>query len=92
MDTGNMGSVERQLGPIQAADKSLDAKGLSCPLPVLRARKAIRDVPPGGTLRVEATDPGAPKDFEAFCRAGGHQLASQNAANGVFVFLIRKAG
>ncbi len=75
-----------------AADKTLDAKGLTCPLPVLRARKAIGDVPAGGVLRVEATDPGAVKDFEAFCKAGGHRLLAQSSDNGVLVFLIKKAG
>lgn len=74
-----------------AADKSLDAKGLTCPLPVLRARKAMGEVPAGGVLRVEATDPGAVKDFDAFCKAGGHRLLAQNADKGVFVFLIKKA-
>lgn len=75
-----------------AADKTLDAKGLTCPLPVLRARKAMGDVPVGGVLRVEATDPGAVKDFEAFCKAGGHRLLSQSAADGAFIFIIKKAG
>lgn len=74
------------------ADKTLDANGLTCPLPVLRARKAMREVPKGGVLRVEATDPGAVRDFDAFCKAGGHTLLSQSGDNGVFVFLIRKAG
>lgn len=74
------------------ADKTLDAKGLTCPLPVLRARKAMGEVPAGGVLRVEATDPGAVKDFDAFCKAGGHRLLAQNAENGVLVFFIKKAG
>lgn len=70
---------------------TLDTKGLNCPLPVLRAKKAIRDVPPDGILEVLATDPGAPKDFEAFCRATGNQLVETKEDNGVFVFKIRKA-
>ena len=56
------------------ADQVLDAKGLNCPLPILRAKKALKDVPIGGTLQVLATDPGAVKDFEAFCRATGNDL------------------
>lgn len=80
-----------QAGGVPAADKTLDAKGLTCPLPVLRARKAMGAVPAGGVLRVEATDPGATKDFEHFCKAAGHQLLASNAENGVFVFLIKKA-
>src|ERR1043165_611362 len=59
-----------------AADKLLDTKGLNCPLPVLRAKKALVDLAAGGVLRVEATDPGASRDFESFCQAQGHQLLS----------------
>lgn len=70
---------------------TLDATGLKCPLPVLRARKAMKDVAAGGELRVVATDPGAPKDFEHFCAAAGHELVDSTAADGVFTFLIRKA-
>ena len=70
---------------------TLDATGLKCPLPVLRARKAMKDVAAGGELRVIATDPGAPKDFEHFCAAAGHELVDSTAADGVFTFLIRKA-
>ena len=56
------------------ADQLVDAKGLNCPLPILRAKKALKDVAVGGTLQVLATDPGAVKDFEAFCRATGNDL------------------
>jgi tRNA 2-thiouridine synthesizing protein A len=69
---------------------TLDTKGLNCPLPVLRAKKAIRDVPPDGILQVLATDPGAPKDFEAFCRATGNQLVDSKEENGVFILSIKK--
>ena len=70
---------------------TLDTKGLNCPLPVLRAKKAIKDVPPDGILQVLATDPGAPKDFEAFCRATGNQLLDSKEENGVYVLTIQKA-
>jgi tRNA 2-thiouridine synthesizing protein A len=70
----------------------LDAKGLKCPLPVLKARKAMRDVPAGGVLRVIATDPGAVKDFEHFCKTTGHQLLDRRDEAGVLIFEIRKAG
>jgi len=70
----------------------LDAKGLLCPLPVLKARKALKDVPPGGVLRVFATDPGAVKDFEAFCKTTGSDLLGRQEQDGVFVFDIRKPG
>lgn len=74
------------------ADQILDAKGLNCPLPILRAKKALKDVPTGGTLEVIATDPGAVKDFEAFCRTTGNELVESKAAAGVFSFLIRRTG
>jgi len=70
----------------------LDAKGLKCPLPVLKARKAMRDVAQGGVLRVIATDPGAVKDFEHFCKTTGHQLLARHEEAGVLTFDIRKSG
>jgi tRNA 2-thiouridine synthesizing protein A len=70
----------------------LDTKGLKCPLPVLKARKAMRDVPAGGVLRVLATDPGAVKDFEHFCKTTGHQLLACRDEAGVLTLEIRKAG
>jgi tRNA 2-thiouridine synthesizing protein A len=71
---------------------TLDVKGLNCPLPVLRARKALGGLKAGDTLRVLATDPGASRDFEAFCRAGDATLLSAREESGVFTFEIRKAG
>jgi len=68
----------------------LDAKGLRCPLPVLRARKAMKEVDPGGMLQVLATDPGAVKDFAHFCETTGHQLVESKQDGDVFCFLIRK--
>lgn len=68
----------------------LDAKGLKCPLPVLKARKAMKDVPAGGVLRVLATDPGAAKDFEHFCRTTGCQLMAAREEAGVLIFDIHK--
>ena len=74
-----------------ATNHVLDAKGLTCPLPVLRTKKALKDVPLGGTLTVQATDPGAIKDFAAFCEATGNELASSSNENGVLTFIIRKS-
>ena len=75
------------------ATVQLDATGLICPLPVLRARKAMRDVVPGGLLEVRATDPAAVKDFANFCEATGHTLVeSRQDDAGVYVFVMRKAG
>ena len=69
----------------------LDAKGLKCPLPVLRARKAMKEVAPGGLLQVLATDPGAVMDFAHFCTTTGHDLVESKQEGDVFSFLIRKA-
>lgn len=72
---------------------TLDAKGLNCPLPILRAKKAIAPLNSGEILEVLATDPGAVKDFEAFCRTTGHELVdSSEEGGGVFRFLLKKAG
>ena len=71
---------------------TLDATGLKCPLPVLKARKAMSAVPDGGVLRVIATDPGAVKDFEHFCKTTGHQLLACRDEAGVLTIEIRKAG
>jgi len=73
------------------ADVIVDAKGLNCPLPILRAKKALKDVPTGGTLEVLATDPGAVADFQAFCRTTGNTLAEHSTADGVYRFLIRRS-
>lgn len=72
------------------ADVTLDTKGLNCPLPILKAKKALRDVPVAGTLEVLATDPGAEKDFIAFCNATGHELIEHNEHDGVFRFIIKR--
>ena len=56
------------------ADKVLDAKGLNCPLPILKAKKAIMEVPKDGTLEVLSTDPGSVADFQAFCRTTGNTM------------------
>ena len=68
----------------------LDTRGLKCPLPVLRARKAMQGVPPGEVLTVLATDPGTVRDFEAFCEATGHELVEYAEQAGEFTFRIRK--
>jgi tRNA 2-thiouridine synthesizing protein A len=71
------------------AHATLDAKGLSCPLPILKARKALKKIPLNGTLEVWATDPGSVSDFQAFCRTTGNELAEHSVDGGVFRFLIR---
>jgi tRNA 2-thiouridine synthesizing protein A len=71
-------------------DHTLDATGLLCPLPVLKARRALRDVPAGGVLEVLATDPGARQDFQHFCQTTGCALIAQHEDAGVIRFLLRK--
>lgn len=71
------------------ADKTLDAKGLNCPLPILKAKKALKEVPAGGTLEVLATDPGSVADFQAFCRQTGNQLVEHSVDGSVYRFLIK---
>lgn len=70
----------------------LDVQGLQCPLPVLRANRALRPLAPGDELRVLATDPAAPKDFDAFCRTTGNILVGSEVTDGVFSIVIRKKG
>ena len=72
------------------ADHTLDAKGLNCPLPILKARKALQDVPPGGTLEVLSTDPGSVADFQAFCRQTGNELVDSSNDDSVYQCLIRR--
>jgi tRNA 2-thiouridine synthesizing protein A len=72
------------------SDKELDARGLNCPLPILRAKKVLNDMTGGQTLRIVATDPGAVKDFQAFSKQTGNELLESGEANGEFTFLIRK--
>jgi tRNA 2-thiouridine synthesizing protein A len=70
----------------------LDVQGLSCPLPVLKANKALRGLPPGAELVVLATDPAAAKDFPAYCAETGHALLAATEAEGVWRFVLRKKG
>ena len=72
-------------------DALLDAKGLNCPLPILRAKKAISDLTSGQILKIIATDPGSVKDFEAFCKQTGNTLVSSAEAGGAFEFMIKKS-
>ena len=70
----------------------LDAQGLNCPLPILKTKKALKDIATGATLRVLATDPGAVSDFAAFCRTTGHELVESKQEGGAYSFLIRRVG
>lgn len=71
-------------------DKELDARGLNCPLPILRTKKALTDMGSGQVLRVLATDPGAVKDFQAFSRQTGNPLLASETERDEFVFFLQK--
>ena len=73
------------------ADAQLDAKGLNCPLPVLKAKKSIKSLQAGQTLEILSTDPGSVRDFDSFCKATGNQLMETETLDGkVFRFVIQK--
>lgn len=72
------------------ADATLDAKGLNCPLPILKAKKALKDLGNGQTLEILATDPGAVKDFEAFARTTGNKLLESGEDGGTYRFIIER--
>jgi len=71
-------------------DKELDARGLNCPLPILRAKKALTDMQSGQVLKILATDPGSVKDFQAFSKQTGNELLSQAEANREFTFFLKR--
>ena len=71
--------------------KELDARGLNCPLPILRAKKSMAELAAGEVLKIIATDPGSVKDMEAFCRQTGNELLESGQDGTSFLFLIRKA-
>ncbi len=72
------------------ADHTLDTSGLNCPLPILKARKALKDVAAGETLEIISTDPGAVADFQAFCRQTGNELLESSNDDSVFRFVIKR--
>lgn len=71
-------------------NKELDARGLRCPLPILRCKKGMAEIEGGEVLKVMATDPGSVKDFQAFCKQTGHELLFLNEQDKEFTFYIRK--
>ena len=72
-------------------DRELDASGLNCPLPILRAKKTLADMQSGQVLHIIATDPGSVKDFEAFAKQTGNELLSSGEEGGKFTFLLKKS-
>jgi tRNA 2-thiouridine synthesizing protein A len=71
-------------------DRELDARGLNCPLPILRAKKALTDMQSGQVLKIIATDPGSVKDFQAFSKQTGNELLSHSEANKEFTFFMKR--
>jgi len=71
-------------------DKEIDTSGLNCPLPILKAKKALTDLHSGQTLKVIATDPGSWRDFEAFARQTGNELVSQEKTETNFVYVLKR--
>lgn len=71
-------------------DKELDARGLNCPLPILRAKKALNEMQSGQVLKILATDPGSVKDFQAFSKQTGNELLSQTDANREYTFYMKR--
>ena len=72
------------------ADQTLDAKGLNCPLPILRAKKALKAMEAGEVLEVQATDPGSVADFAAFCSQTGNELLSSSSEGDIYRFEIKR--
>ena len=70
-------------------DAELDATGMSCPLPILKAKKAITDLNPGQILKIIASDPGSVKDFAAFCSQTGNELLSSSESDEIYSFFIK---
>ena len=70
----------------------LDTKGMNCPMAILKAKKAMKQIDKGNIIKILATDPGSVEDFGAFCRTGGHELVESSEADGVFTYIIKKGG
>jgi tRNA 2-thiouridine synthesizing protein A len=71
-------------------DATVDARGLNCPMPIVRTAQAIKGLAPGQALEVLATDPGSVKDFAAWSKATGNELVDQSADGGVYRFVLRR--
>ena len=73
-------------------DETLDCKGLYCPMPLVKMKKAINNLSEGQILKVLATDPGSKRDFESFCEKTGNELLEASEDDGVFTYVIKKGG
>ena len=72
------------------AEKEIDTRGLNCPLPILKAKKALADMRSGDVLKVVSTDPGSMRDFQAFARQTGNELVEHGERDGAFYFLMKR--
>ena len=72
------------------SQKEIDTRGLNCPLPILKAKKALAELQPGQVLKVLATDPGSVRDFQAFARQTGNELVEQSSAGEEFIHYLRR--
>lgn len=72
------------------ANKEIDTRGLNCPLPILKAKKALSEMTSGQVLKIVATDPGSVRDFQAFARQTGNELVEQSTANQEYVHFLRR--
>jgi len=78
------------MGATMEAHKEIDPRGMNCPLPILKAKKALADMASGDDLKVVATDPSSVRDFQAFARQTGNELVEQTSANDEFVHFLRR--
>jgi tRNA 2-thiouridine synthesizing protein A len=76
--------------PMLTIDREIDARGLNCPLPILRTKKALNDMASGQTIRITATDPGSVRDFESFARQTGNALLEHGESDGAFWFVLKR--
>lgn len=83
--------MSESCGALPAHDAELDASGLNCPLPLLKAKLELNRLPSGAVLKVIATDAGSQRDFRAFARLAGHQLLHEEVEDGCFRYWLRKA-
>lgn len=79
------------MSDIRSVDRVLDARGLFCPMPIVKANQAIREMKTGEVIKVLATDPGSQRDFESWCKKTGNKLLSTSEEGGVFTYVIQKA-
>jgi len=75
---------------VNKVDRELDVKGLNCPMPLLKAKKAINEMAGGEKIKVLATDPGSVRDFELFAKQSGHQLLDSGSIDGVYYYYLQK--